>query len=171
MKSITIGSKNFAKVEAVKKVFIGFEVIGLSVPSEVSEQPFSDEETMKGALNRANHAMKAGATDIGIGLEGGVMELSSGLYLCNWGALVDKSGFSTVAGGARIKLPDEIADELRNGRELGPVMDDYAKKRDVRKLEGAVGILTNEKVNRLEMFEHVVKLLAGQYEYNSIPLS
>jgi inosine/xanthosine triphosphatase len=167
MLSITIGSKNFAKVEAVKNVFIGTDIIGLSVPSNVSEQPFSDEETMKGATNRAYNALKAGATDVGIGLEGGVMELSSGLYLCNWGALVHKNGFSTVSSGARIKLPDEIAVELRNGKELGPVMDDYAKKRDVRKLEGAVGIFTNEKVNRLEMFEHVVKLLAGQYEFYS----
>ncbi|WP_246941315.1 DUF84 family protein [Bacillus pinisoli] len=166
MLTITVGSKNFAKVEAVKDVFLeAVEIKSLSVPSDVSEQPFSDEETLHGAKNRAVHAMMAGGTDIGIGLEGGVVEMASGLYLCNWGALVDHTGFSTVAAGARIQLPDEIAHELRNGQELGPVMDAYAKKKDVRKLEGAIGIFTNEMVNRKEMFTHIVKLLAGQYEF------
>ncbi|WP_456279344.1 DUF84 family protein [Bacillus sp. AK128] len=165
--TIAVGSKNFAKVEAVKCVFSeATEVKSLSVPSNVSEQPFSDEETLEGATNRALLAMEAGGTDIGIGLEGGVVEMSSGLYLCNWGALVDQHGYSAVAAGARIKLPEEVASELREGKELGPVMDAYAKKRDVRKLEGAIGIFTNDKVNRKEMFEHIVKLLAGQYEYS-----
>ncbi|MFZ3589392.1 DUF84 family protein [Bacillus sp. DJP31] len=162
---ITIGSKNFAKIKAVRSVFEKAEIISISVPSDVSEQPFSDDETMKGAVNRANNAMKAGNSDIGIGLEGGVVEMSSGMYLCNWGALVDQSGFSAVAGGARLRLPDEIADALRKGNELGPVMDEYAKIKNVRQLEGAVGIFTNGRVNRKEMFEHVVKLLSGQYEF------
>lgn len=167
MLTITIGSKNFAKVEAVKRVFTEEEVISLSVPSLVSEQPFSDDETIKGALNRAENALQAGSTYIGIGLEGGVVEMLDGLFLCNWGALVDRNGFSTIAGGARLRLPDEVAEQVRQGKELGPVMDDYARKRDVRQLEGAVGILTNGKINRLEMFQHVVMLLAGQYEFTS----
>jgi inosine/xanthosine triphosphatase len=166
MLRISIGSKNFAKVEAVKSVFDDAEVISVSVPSHVAEQPFSDEETMDGALNRARNALKEGNSQIGIGLEGGVTETASGLYLCNWGALVDVNGYSTISGGARIKLPDEISTELRNGRELGPVIDEFAQKRNVRQLEGAIGILSSGKVNRKEMFEHIVRLLAGQYEFN-----
>ena len=44
-------------------------------------------------------------------------------------------------------------------------MDDYAKKENVRKNEGAVGIFTNGLINRSEMFSHLMNLLVGQYYY------
>ena len=39
----------------------------LSVPSGVANQPFSDEETMQGAINRAKRALEEGEAPIGIG--------------------------------------------------------------------------------------------------------
>lgn len=65
-------------------------------------------------------------------------------------------------------MPEEIAVRLRNGEELGPVMDDFSQKKNVRKKEGAIGIFTNGNVTRDEMFLHVMKILIGQYEYGKI---
>jgi non-canonical (house-cleaning) NTP pyrophosphatase len=87
--------------------------------------------------------------------------------LCNWGALASKNMEPIIAGGARFLLPYEVADRLRAGEELGPVMDDYAKKENVRKNEGAVGIFTNGLINRSEMFSHIMNLLVGQFYYKS----
>ncbi|WNS74641.1 DUF84 family protein [Bacillus sp. DTU_2020_1000418_1_SI_GHA_SEK_038] len=162
---IVIGSNNPVKVSAVQSVFQHDQVISVNVPSGVSDQPFSDEETIRGAINRAYSALEAGNGDIGIGLEGGVQETEYGLFLCNWGALAEKDKSPIIAGGARIPLPKAIADRLLEGEELGPVMESFTEKEDVRKKEGAVGIFTNGKISRTEMFRHVVKLLAGQYEY------
>lgn len=164
---IIIGSNNPAKVAAVKNAFNGqqMEFLSLDIPSGVSEQPFSDEETIKGAINRAVGALKAGNGDIGIGLEGGVQESEQGLLLCNWGALASKNREPIIAGGARLLLPVEISIRLRAGEELGPVMDDYAKKKNVRKNEGAIGIFTNGLISRSEMFSHIINLLVGQYHY------
>ncbi|KAB2338874.1 DUF84 family protein [Cytobacillus depressus] len=164
---IIIGSKNPAKVLAVQSVFNNdqIEFISVNVPSGVSNQPFSDEETIKGAINRAYSALEVGDGDIGIGLEGGVQETTHGLFLCNWGALAEKGKPPIIAGGARIPLPKEIAGRLLSGEELGPVMEKFTEKEDVRKKEGAVGIFTNGQISRSEMFTHVVKLLTGQYEY------
>ena len=164
---IIIGSKNPAKNQAVKNAFRdgSFEFISLDIPSGVNEQPFSDEETINGARNRAVNALLQGSGDIGIGLEGGVQETSHGLLLCNWGALASKDLEPIIAGGARLLLPEEIAKRLRAGEELGPVMDDYAKMQNVRKNEGAIGIFTNGSVNRIEMFTHIMNLLVGQYGY------
>lgn len=166
---IIIGSKNPAKVAAVKQCFTGREAefISLDVPSGVSEQPFSDEETIQGALNRAKSALEQGQGNIGIGLEGGVQETSHGLIICNWGALAAPDMKPIIAGGARFLLPEEVAGRLRAGEELGPVMDDYANKKNVRKKEGAVGVFTNGMVNRAQMFTHVMNLLAGQYIYQT----
>lgn len=163
---IIIGSKNPAKIAAVKNVFTeNAEIVSLNIPSGVSEQPFSDEETIEGAINRAKKALWEGAGDIGIGLEGGVHETSQGLLVCNWGALVTNGMDPIIAGGARIILPEEIAKRLRCGEELGPVMEDYANMKNVRKHEGAVGVFTNGYINRVDMFTHVMKMLVGQYQY------
>ncbi|MBY0124140.1 DUF84 family protein [Bacillus sp. S/N-304-OC-R1] len=164
---IVIGSKNPAKVSAVQAVFKSedLEFITADVPSGVRDQPFSDEETIKGAINRAISALEAGGGEIGIGLEGGVQKTENGLFLCNWGALAEKGEPPIVAGGARIPLPKEVADRLLAGEELGPVMERFTEMEDVRKKEGAIGIFTNGQISRAEMFTHVVKLLAGQYEY------
>jgi inosine/xanthosine triphosphatase len=166
---IIIGSKNPAKITAVQNSFRqeDNQFISIDVPSGVNDQPFSDEETIRGAINRAVGALKQGNGDIGIGLEGGVHETSHGLLLCNWGALAANDREPVIAGGARFLLPEEVAARLRAGEELGPVMDDYTKKKNIRKNEGAVGIFTDGLVNRVDMFTHVTSLLVGQFSYYS----
>ncbi|WP_053364381.1 DUF84 family protein [Bacillus sp. FJAT-27251] len=167
---VAIGSENPAKISAVQQGFKEHQCIFIpvSVASGVSEQPFSDDETIRGAVNRAISAAAETGAHIGVGLEGGVQQTEHGLFLCNWGALASKDSSPIIAGGARIPLPGEIAERLMSGEELGPVMDDYARKQNVRKKEGAVGVFTNGKIDREEMFAHVMKLLVGQFEYRNV---
>ncbi|MFX3625437.1 MAG: DUF84 family protein [Ectobacillus sp.] len=162
---IAIGSLNKTKVGAVRNILADEELFPVAVPSGVAAQPFSDEETMQGAVNRAKNALQETGADIGIGLEGGVAESPYGLFLCNYGALVTKSGWTLLAGGARIKLPDEFLAPLKEGKELSEVMEEYTKRKDIRSNEGAVGVFTDGYVDREEMFTHVAKLLMGQYKY------
>jgi inosine/xanthosine triphosphatase len=162
---IIIGSKNPAKINAVKTVFPSYQVIAKDVESKVSVQPMSDEETRQGAINRARQCMQSAINVIGIGLEGGAMYVDNQLYLCNWGALVTANSDVYTASGARITLPKSFENELNSGTELGDLMDDYAKKKNVRQNEGAIGIFTNNLVSRQDMFVHVVKLLRGQWEF------
>lgn len=163
---IAIGSKNAVKINAVKEVFVGkdYSFQSDNVSSGVSEQPFSDQETVEGAMNRSLNVLKSTDATIGIGLEGGVVDTPQGIYLCNWGALTDGE-ITVTAGGARILLPDEFRESLLNGIELGTLMDNYTKKTEVGKNEGAVGIFTNGRMNRKDMFVHIVEMLRGQYEY------
>src|SRR5690625_2131339 len=162
---ITIGSKNPTKIKAVQDVFKTAEITSLDVLSGVSSQPFSDEETRAGAINRAKSCAKSTPNATGIGLEGGVMYMDDQLFLCNWGALVTPDQKVYTASGARILLPDDIEKQLKLGYELGALMDDYALKKDVSKKEGAIGIFTNNLITRKEMFKHVVMLLRGQWDY------
>lgn len=162
---IVIGSLNETKVKAVKDVFSEAEVIAESVPSDVSAQPIGDEETELGAINRARKAKELHPNSIGIGLEGGVMYLHNDLYLCNWGALVSEERQVFTASGAKIKLPAEFINKIELGFELSEIMDDYTTKKNIRHHEGAIGIFTNGKILRKDMFAHVVSLLRGQMEY------
>ncbi len=157
---VIVGSTNTVKINAIKNVFANYDVTGIAVSSRVSAQPISDQETIRGAINRALGAKRFG--DIGVGLEGGVQQTSLGLLLVNYGALVDEENRVYIAGGTRILLPNEIAKEIYKGRELGEIMDQYAHKQNVKHEEGAVGIFTNNFVTRTDNFEHIGKLLYGQ---------
>lgn len=163
---IAIGTKNKAKVGAVETIvsqyFTDVQFEHVDVASEVSVQPFSNEETRQGAINRARNAFIATHADISFGLEGGVEEIDGVMYCCNWGAVALKDGTMLSSAGAQFALPEKIAIELRSGRELGPVMDVYTNEQNIRHNAGAIGIFTNGLIDRKEMFEHIVKLLIGQ---------
>ncbi|WP_203246619.1 DUF84 family protein [Sporosarcina beigongshangi] len=165
-----IGSTNNAKVSAAQRVILSHFpkaiVYEADAKSGVSDQPFGDEETRLGAINRALQAIGMKENVIGIGLEGGVRMLEGQMYLCNWGALVLPDGTKFTAGGAQIPLPQEIADELNTGKELGPVVDAYFKANGIRHKEGAIGMFTAHTVKRDALFEHVLQLLIGQLKYS-----
>jgi len=78
---VLVGSKNPVKVESVKtalqRCFPGktYVVQGLSVPSNVSEQPIGDHETLLGATNRVNNLCQLPESedaDMCIAIEGGI---------------------------------------------------------------------------------------------------
>src|SRR5690625_196911 len=148
MRKIVVGSKNKTKVAAVKQIFQANVVQAVSVSSGVSPQPTTDEETRLGAYNRAKNARQHDENCIGIGLEGGVMQLDGKLYLCNWGVLITEDEQTFTASGARIELPDAFLEEITTGKELSYVMDRYTKRKGIRHYEGAVGIFTNGHVLR-----------------------
>ena len=55
---------------------------------------------------------------------------------------------------------------LEDGKELSEVMEEFVQRKDIRSHEGAIGIFTDDYVDRTELFVHVVKLLVGQYKYD-----
>lgn len=167
---IGIGSKNPTKINAVKEIFgANHEYITMDVSSGVSKQPFSDEETLKGAKTRSIEILSLDKkVDLGIGLEGGVTESEDGLLLTNWGSLSDRKGNTFIAGGARILLPEEVAEGVRKGNELAAVMDEFTSREDIRSKEGAIGVFTSGLVSRRALFVHVVQLLYGQYQFEKI---
>ncbi|MCM3717981.1 DUF84 family protein [Fictibacillus phosphorivorans] len=166
---IGIGSSNPAKIKAADAFLHHFEQAELSVFSSnslVSSQPFSDEETKTGAINRAKDCVEKGA-DIGLGFEGGVMEMEDGMYLSNWGAIADQQGIILTAAGARILLPPLIVEGLRQGKELGQLMGEWTNDPEIRKKDGAIGVFTAGHLSRSEMFSHIATILLGQYVYRN----
>lgn len=163
---IAVGTKNKAKVGAVEAIvreyFPEATIESIEVSSDVSVQPFSNEETRQGAINRARNTMLQTNADFTFGLEGGVDEIAGEMYCCNWGAVTMKDGTVISSSGAQFALPDIIAQQLRVGKELGPVMDVYTNSENIRQHQGAIGIFTNNLIDRKEMFEHIVRLLVGQ---------
>jgi inosine/xanthosine triphosphatase len=158
---IAVGSRNQPKLEAARLVFLPIwpeaTIVAAPVPSGVGDQPWTDEEAAIGAVNRARGALLAAGADIGVGLEGGVEEGPGGLlYLSGWGAVVTADGRLGVGGGARTLLPPELAEMLRSGVELGPAIDSWLGRQDVRHQEGTVGVLTGGHLSRAASFANLL---------------
>lgn len=162
---VAIGSTNAAKVNALNTIAhkFGFMTVAQSVPSNVSAQPRSDIETIRGARNRARYVLKEMKSEIGIGLEGGVTKIDGQWYICNWGVLVDKSGYEAVSSGGHFLLPRTFLTELEDGKELREVVQTY-QDASAHKNEGAIALLTNGHVTRQMLYEQVLLVLFGQYE-------
>lgn len=169
---IAVGSTNPVKHEAVEAV-VGEEMVALApsvsvererVDSGVSEQPRGRAETVAGAETRAERALAAGDYDLGIGIEGGVAETAPvpGLYLIMWAAATDGERLER-AGGPSLRLPSPVADRVRDGAELGPVMDDILNRDGVAREGGAAGALTGGRVDRATALSTAVAGVLGPF--------
>jgi inosine/xanthosine triphosphatase len=161
LKTIAVGSTNPVKIGAVRAViaraFPHASVDGLAVPSGVRDQPIGDDETIRGAFARAVAAREALGAELGVGLEGGVVEESDGsMRTCAWAVVVDASGRRGVGGSLAMPLPARVAEMIRAGTELGHAMDALVGEHNTKHSKGAVGILTAGLVDRQGAYEVLV---------------
>lgn len=164
---VGVGSTNPVKVEATERAFSvvsNVSVEGTAVSSGVREQPRGEGETITGAENRARNALDADGYDLGVGLEGGVAEVeeASGLFVIMWGAVTDGRTLERGAG-PRLRLPGSIADRVRDGEELGPVLDDALDRGGVKREEGAAGVLTGNVIDRRSALRHAIAGALGPF--------
>jgi inosine/xanthosine triphosphatase len=152
---IGVGSGNPVKVAATEGALAGLAgavVESAPVESGVSEQPHGEDETIAGARNRAHNVLDGGDYDLGVGIEGGVAPLDvdegpDALLLVMWAVVTDGSTVG-YGSGPRLVLPESVADRIRAGEELGPVMDDVLGTEGVARNEGAAGVLTGNAITR-----------------------
>jgi inosine/xanthosine triphosphatase len=155
---VAVGSTNPVKVAAVRAVLERVapraQVEPIGVASEVPAQPWGDDETIRGARTRARAAMAALGAELGVGIEGGVVEDADGaVRTCAWAAVVTRDGRSGIGGSLAMPLPPAVAALLREGRELGDAMDRLTGLHDVKRGQGAVGVLTAGLVDRRGAYE------------------
>lgn len=152
MKSVIVGSKNAAKVAAVQQgvglYWPGVTVRGEDVASGVSNQPLGHEETLTGALNRARAAKALGA-DLGVGLEGGVVEIHGTPVMMGYVAVTDGQREVVVPTNGT-PLPQSWGKALADGAELRPYVIEAGLPYDYA--TGVIGTLTNGKVRRDQGF-------------------
>jgi inosine/xanthosine triphosphatase len=166
IKSIAVGSTNPVKIAAVRTVvaraFPTAKVVGLNVDSGVPAQPWGDAETRRGALNRARATLATGA-QLGVGLEGGMLETEMGLMTCAWCVIVGPDGQVGVGGGVHMLVPPSVALALRAGGELGPAMDRLTGQYNTKQAQGAVGILTGGLSNRQSAYQQLVAMALAPF--------
>ncbi|MCH1772256.1 MULTISPECIES: DUF84 family protein [Metallosphaera] len=156
---VCVGSTNPVKLEAVrdaiKEIGKEWEVKGVQVSSNVSEQPWCNE-TLVGARNRAINALIQDGCDVGVGIEGGVcwererIVAFAAIYVVNR----EKENFSYSPA---FTLSNELAKLVIRGKELGEATDIVYGKTNTKHGEGAVGMLTRI-VDRKRLYKDAVIL-------------
>lgn len=165
--TIAVGSNNPVKLAAAEAIlgraFPQATFVTVSVASHVPEQPWGDEETRRGAYNRACNALGKANANFGVGLEGGLIETSEGVMTCAWCTVVNSAGNVGYGGGVHMLLPPPVVAALRRHGELGQAMDALVNEHNTKQGRGAVGILTNGLSSRQSAYEQLVAMAAAPF--------
>ncbi|MFT4311399.1 MAG: DUF84 family protein [Candidatus Woesearchaeota archaeon] len=170
---IVIGSKNQAKNEAAKHVFNTYlpnfkhNYISVSTDSKVKSQPLTLDEGLEGAKNRALESLEYDGASLGVGLEGTVHTLKTGMYLIGCAAITDKNKKIYYGTSAGVFIPEDIKSEIDKGKELGPVMLEITKNENLRNKGGANSIFTNNLYTRKDEFKDALIAALGSYLYTN----
>lgn len=161
---VVVGSTNPVKIAAVRAVIArvapNATVQSIAVASGVPDQPWGDDETQRGAAERARQALlqcNDGNAELGIGVEGGVVLQADGtVRTCAWAVTCTRDGRTGTGGSLAMQLPPEVAALVIAGVELGHAMDRVAKTVNTKHHAGAVGILTADLIDRQRAYEPLI---------------
>ncbi len=161
---IIVASTNPVKIESARRgitaLFGQAEALGVEVVSGVSDQPFGNEETLRGAINRAQAARSLHPeADFAVGIEGGVEELDDDLLAMAWVVIIDRAGKMGKARSGSFVLPREVTALIKfEGLELGDADDRVFGKSDSKRKNGSVGLLTGDVITRADFYTPAVTL-------------
>ena len=172
---VAIGTKNHAKIEAVKLGFTKFfpeiecTVFPVEVDSQVGVQPYGFESTIQGAINRAKSAYSSvfktqskTITQLGIGIEAGMIPVpltSTGYLDYQFCAIFLSDGSISIGSGPGFEYPTKIVDKLindQNHHEIGTIIAEISGIANAKENEGAIGLLSKNVFRRAEILQYSV---------------
>jgi inosine/xanthosine triphosphatase len=162
---VIIASHNPVKLQAAKNGFnqifpeSKFVWIQADAPSGVSKQPFSDTETLMGAINRVGYIQENfPEAAFWIGIEGGIQfDDNSQMSAFAW-IVIKNSELMGKARSGTFFLPPRVARLVKSGLELGEADDLVFDQKNSKQNNGAIGLLTGDILTRTSLYEHAVLL-------------
>ena len=151
-----MGTKNPGKIKGAKqafeKYFDNVEIEGISVDSEVGDQPFN-EEILQGAKNRVKNLKKYAKEnkldiDFYVSSEAGITNSLGEWIDINCVIIEDSKGFQSIGTSQGFPIPEKYIEEIKQ-TELGKVMDKIFSGKDLGK--GGISYLTKNEVSRIDL--------------------
>ena len=162
---VVVASHNPAKLTAVRAAFAAsfpaatVEIVPVSAASGVAEQPSSDAETRRGALNRARDARsRLPEADYWVGLEGGVERVGDELLAFAWMAVLDTGQRLGTARSVTLPLPPAVRERVEGGEELGAANDAVFGTHGSKRRGGAFALLTGGRLTREGVYAETLGL-------------
>ena len=156
---IVVASRNPVKIKAVAAAFAAmlpdtrFDTVGINVESGVADQPRGDEETRRGARQRADNARDAQPdAAYWVGLEGGVDVFDDTLMTFAWMSIRSADGRRGETRSVGLPLPAAIKVLVDDGLELGDANDQVFGTVNSKHQGGAFGLLTEGRYTRESVY-------------------
>jgi len=167
---IALGTTSEDKRRIVEKVLKELGIRGVieqfSVNSEVTEQPLSEKETIKGASNRSRKALKnLPEAEIGLGLEGGLCKINNFWYLVCATVIVDKLGNEYVGVGSKLALPEEVGVKIEEGFQFGQVIREFIPEEDDKNINKIISLLITRKKSFFQATENAYLIFLSSNFY------
>lgn len=163
--NVLVASANPVKIASTRKGFNlvfpqqKFEFLGKSVASGVPDQPLGSDQTLEGALNRISNLKKLqNEADYYVGIEGGIRKKGDDWYAFAWILVESKEGLTGKAQTGHFMLPPPVVKLLDEGYELGDADDMVFGTSNSKQKSGAVGILTDNIIDRAQYYIHAMVL-------------
>jgi inosine/xanthosine triphosphatase len=164
VQTLVVASSNPIKLRAAENGFrrmfptITMNVLSAMVASGVRAQPLSDAETLGGALQRVENAVAlVPDADYWVGIEGGIEDLGVDMIAFAWVVVRSRQLLGKGRTGTFF-LPPAVAELVRAGKELGEADDLVFNRSNSKQDVGAVGLLTNNVIERVHLYEHATIL-------------
>lgn len=128
---VVIGTQNKKKVAAARKIFQevlspnNLEVVSYDAKSGVPEAPH-DEETYRGALNRAEACCKVDG-DYFVGIESGLVERYGNLFEEAWAVVISSDNKVFLGYSSGLLIPPVVAKRMKAGEQHNEIMKHYDK--------------------------------------------
>lgn len=156
---VLIATKNQGKIEGAKQAFeeyfSEFEIEGISVSSEVSEQPIN-EEIYQGCKNRIKNLKKYAdenkiSYDMCLAIESGMQNCLGDWMITNIAIIEDKDSYQSVGTSPSFPVPNSKVEEIKE-KGLSYVMDEVLGKDEQRhNQKGGIQLLTHNKITRIDL--------------------
>ncbi len=155
---VLIGTKNPGKIEgakrALEKYFDNFEIEGVKIESNVSEQPVGIE-TYNGAVNRVNNLINYAkenniTADLFLSVESGLTSELGFWAITNIAVIKNANGEMGTGASGSFPVPNQLVESIKT-ETLGVVMDKVFNETDLRSSTGGIGLLTKEHITRIDL--------------------
>ena len=155
---VLVATKNPGKIEGAKqafqKYFNNIQIEGISVSSDVGDQPIN-EEILQGAKNRVKNLKEYAINnnieaDFYVSSEAGITDLLGEWIAINAIVIEDSEGLQSVGTSQGFPIPDKYIDEIKE-TELGKVMDKIFSGKELGKGKGGISYLTKDEVSRIDL--------------------
>lgn len=146
---IAIGSRNPFKIAAARQAFTAIwpsqelEMVATSVPSGVSDQPLTTDETIRGAINRAKTVKVALRPDYAVGIEAGLTKIEDKWFVDGWVAVINQKGDIGLGGAPAMEATPGVMKLIKSGHEIGQACKVLFGEDETLNHHGYYGLLTS----------------------------
>ncbi|HLV48227.1 MAG TPA: inosine/xanthosine triphosphatase [Aliidiomarina sp.] len=173
MLTVVVGSKNPVKINAaqaaIQAAFPNQKVIveGVDAPSQVSDQPMNEQETLAGARNRMAFCRAHYQANFYVTFEGGVDRFDYGVATFAY-VVVANGEHERVGRTSDLPLPEIFYQQLLQGQELGDVLDLHFNTVNVKQMGGAIALLTQGLESRESTYIQALILALAPFVTGSL---